>query len=276
MKGYVSTAWGQLHYRAAGLIDTGDGPAPLSLVMLHESPRSSMVYEPVLADLGSLLPVYAFDTPGFGMSDSAPDDASIAEYARTFLEAIDALGIGAFIVLGMKTGSYLGSHLVEAAGTDRVPAAILYAMAGPDPDRQERYARTWAPELEVPADGSLFSRLWAKNIGIYGVESPRELAMCVAEAVVNLDRYNSIYPATFRSHDRTWHLIEEFAQRIPITILVPSSARMTPDEPILLEPISGTREVPMPAKGQFASQCPEEFTAAIREVVAAVAAAHVR
>lgn len=266
MKGYVTTGWGQLHYRSAG---TGAGPAPLSLVMLHESPRSSMVYAPVLEELGRTLPVYAFDTPGFGMSDSAPEAATIADYALTLLEGIDGLGIGRFVVLGMKTGSYLGTHLIEAAGTDRVPAAVLYAMAGPDPERQERYARTWAPELDIPEDGSVFSRLWAKNVGIYGTDSPRDLAMCVAEAVVNIDRYNSIYPATFRSHDRTWRLIEDHAKVMPITILVPNGARMTPEEQIELAPIPGTREVPMPAKGQFASQCPREFVAAVLDAVAA-------
>lgn len=268
MKGYVSTSWGQLHYRAAG---PKHHPEQLALVMLHESPRSSMVYAPVLEELGRTLPVYAFDTPGFGMSDSAPEDASIADYAGIFLEAIDNLGIDRFVILGMKTGSYLGAHIMEAAGPERVIAAVLYAMAGPDPERQERYARTWAPDLTIPADGSLFSRLWAKNVGIYGTESPRDLSMCVAEAVVNIDRYNSIYPATFRSHDRTWQLIEEYSKIIPVTILVPDGAQMTPDEPIDLTPIPGTREVLMPAKGQFASQCPGPFTAAIREAISALA-----
>lgn len=272
MKGYVSTSWGQLHYRAAGLEHS---QAQLSLVMLHESPRSSMVYTPVLEELGRMLPVYAFDTPGFGMSDSAPDDAPIADYARIFLEAIDALGIGRFVILGMKTGSYLGSHLIEAAGPKRVGAAILYAMAGPDADRQERYARTWAPDLDIPEDGSLFTRLWAKNVGIYGTASPRDLSMCVAEAVINIDRYNSIYPATFRSHDRTWRLITEYSKLIPITILVPDGAQMTPEEQVELVSIPGTREVLMPAKGQFASQCPGPFTAAIREAISAVSAADV-
>ena len=55
----------QLHYRVAG-----DGPP---VVMLHPSPMSSAALLPMATALAAHFRVYAFDTPGYGLSDPLPD-----------------------------------------------------------------------------------------------------------------------------------------------------------------------------------------------------------
>ncbi|SMH28281.1 Pimeloyl-ACP methyl ester carboxylesterase [Rathayibacter oskolensis] len=262
MRGYVDTDWGQLHYRRSG----SGGPA---IVLLHESPRTSAVYEPVMEALGEHTTTLAFDTPGFGQSDSAPAGQPLAEYARILVQALDALGVGEFVPVGMKTGSSLATAIaVSLLGTGRVQRAVLYALEEPDEESTEFWAENWAPELPVTADGSVLQYLWEKNVGLYGTDDPRALLGCVADTLGNLERYNSIYPAVFRGRAKTWAdnlaLVEA---GVELTVLRPPWARMTLDIPIEFTDMPGTRVVEMPVSGQFPRRAPREFTAAVLEAV---------
>ncbi len=57
---YVTVGRRQQHYRRCG-----SGPA---VVLLHESPRSSVALLPLI-ELGDGLTIFALDTPGYGGSD---------------------------------------------------------------------------------------------------------------------------------------------------------------------------------------------------------------
>jgi pimeloyl-ACP methyl ester carboxylesterase len=265
MRGYVDTDWGQLHYRSSG---AGVGRGQPIVALYHESPRSSVVYEPILAPLAEHVTAFAFDTPGFGLSDSAPAGAPLSEYGRILIQALDRLGVDSFIPVGMKTGSALVTEITtQLLCTGRVDRAVLYALEKPDPVTSEHWAASWAPDLAVTADGSILTYLWNKNIGLYGTDSPRDLLACVADTISNLERYNSIYPTVFRAHGTTWEnnlaLIEA---GIDITVIEPPSAQMTPEDPIVFTHVPGTTVVRMPVSGQFPSRCPEEFVAAILTV----------
>lgn len=262
MRGYVDTEWGQLHYRHSGA-EPGAG-APV-VVLFHESPRTSAVYEPIMAALGETLSVYAFDTPGFGQSDSAPEGQPLAAYARIFVQAIDALGIDAFVPVGMKTGSSIVTAIATLLlGTGRVSSAVLYAQEKPDAADGEYWAQNWAPELPVTADGAILDYLWQKNIGLYDADDPKALLGCVADTISNLDRYNSIYPAVFRGRVQTWqHNVELIEAGVALTIIRPPWARMKLDIPIEFASLPGATEVTMPVSGQFPARAPEEFVAAV-------------
>ncbi|MGW5381449.1 alpha/beta fold hydrolase [Nocardia sp. NPDC003963] len=265
MRGYIDTDWGQVHYRRSG-------PPPAvakAAVLLHESPRSSLVYEPIMDALGARIPVFALDTPGFGLSDSAPADATIADYGRILVQAVDALGIDGFVPVGMKTGGFLATEIARRLqGTGRVRSAVLYALERPDAETCEYWAANWAPDLEVTPDGAIFRQLWQKNVGIYGTGSPRELSLCVAEAVANIGRYNSIYPAVFRHMPQSWldtHALVDAG--VEITFLEPPSGRMTPDIPVVFTRIPGTRVIEMPVSGQFPARAPRQFVDAVSSAV---------
>lgn len=257
MRGYVTTDWGQLHYRAAGPDPRDGGPVA---VLFHESPRSSIVYEPALTELGESLSVIAFDTPGFGHSDSAPADATIPDYGRIFLQAIDALGVTEFTVVGMKTGGMMATQVASQAGIHRVSRAVLYIFNRPAPGESEHMVRTWAPDLDIDETGEIFARLWNKNVGIYGTDSPADLALTVAETVVNIDRYNSAYPAYFRYCDTNYDLNQALVRAgVAITMLQPPSAAHDKENPIVHVPVPGVTIVQMPVTGQFASRARSQF-----------------
>ena len=81
----------QVHYRTAG----AGGPRPL--IILHPSPGSSKMMEPLIEAYAASRTVYGLDTLGNG--DSSPPDLpapDLAWFARGHMAAIDALEIDEF------------------------------------------------------------------------------------------------------------------------------------------------------------------------------------
>ena len=99
---YLDLASGQLHYRTAG--DRANSP----LLLLHQSPSSSVMYESLMARLARDFYLVAPDTPGFGNSDPLPgtaDTIDIADYARVIEAFASALGMTPCAVFGHHTGA---------------------------------------------------------------------------------------------------------------------------------------------------------------------------
>jgi pimeloyl-ACP methyl ester carboxylesterase len=189
MRGYADTRWGQVHYRREG-----DGGK--TIVLLHESPLSSKVYEPVLPLLGGRHTAIAFDTPGYGMSDGPRGPAEIPDYAATLLEAIDALGIREFVPVGVHTGASLAVQLAIQA-SDRVSHVVLSGVPVWPPDERAWYLENWAPDVEVAGDGSHFRWAWERYERIW--KGPAQMChLGAAHLLANLDRYNVGYRAAFR------------------------------------------------------------------------------
>lgn len=258
VKGYVDSAWGQVHHHRAG----ERGPW---VVLLHESPRSAMVYRSVLPRLAARTRAVALDTPGYGASDGPPEPGlPLGAYAARLLEALDALGVEEFVPVGMKTGSALGTELALQAGPARVRRAVLYPPDHHDPARAEHRARTWAPPIEPAADGAHLQRLWDKYLGIYGPSSPRDLTESVGEILTNLDGYAGVYPAAFR-YDSAAGLRRLVASGCSVLLFRPRGARMTADEPVEFADVPGTAVVEFPVTGHFATRMPAEFAEHVLE-----------
>jgi hypothetical protein len=70
----------------------GSGPP---VVLLHDSPRSSRLHEPLLAALSDRFTVIALDTPGYGNSTPLAGDAPlrIADFADALADTLQALGL---------------------------------------------------------------------------------------------------------------------------------------------------------------------------------------
>ena len=83
---YVTVGDRQVHYRRAG-----SGPP---VILLHESPLSSLMYAELAERLAGTFTALALDTPGYGESDPLPLPApDIADYADALAETLDALGV---------------------------------------------------------------------------------------------------------------------------------------------------------------------------------------
>jgi haloalkane dehalogenase len=191
-RGYVDLAFGQVHYRAAGT----EGPA---IVLFHESPLSSQIFEPVLPLLGASLRAFAFDTPGYGLTDPPPGVLEIPGYAALILEAIDRLPLDRFAVGGAHTGASIAIEIAMQAGEDRVTHAILSGVPLFTEEERAEFLSSWAPEVRAETDGGHLHWAWQRYQRIWGADSPPELLnLGAVHIAANMSHYNSAYNAAFR------------------------------------------------------------------------------
>ena len=96
---------------ASVTLHTQADPSALPLVLLAPFPCNGRVWAGVAAALGG--DVITVDPPGFGGEpDAAP---SLEGYVRALLEALDARGVGRFVVAGNSMGGYAAMCLAELA-----------------------------------------------------------------------------------------------------------------------------------------------------------------
>lgn len=155
MRGYVSSAEGQIHYRRKG-----EGKP---VVLLHQVPSSSWMWEALLEPLATRgYAAVAFDLPGYGLSDPPPRAPDLAYYARRIVEAASALGFERFGIVGHHTG---GSVALQAAidHPDSVSALVVYGLALLDAEFAERLATEQPPTYD--ASGEAITKFWKARWG---------------------------------------------------------------------------------------------------------------
>ncbi|GHH69245.1 hypothetical protein GCM10017673_19410 [Streptosporangium violaceochromogenes] len=256
MRGYVGPEGAQIHYRASGTA----GPV---VALFHESPQASNVFEPALPALGRSLRAFAFDTPGYGLSDPPAAPLEIPDYARLLLCAIDALGIEEFAVAGQHTGASLALEVARLAGPGRVTHAILSGLLLDRAEREELGA-SWAPDKRVDAEGGHLRDLWARYLVLW--ERPPDLVnLAVTNIASVFERYNWAYNAAFR-HDPTGAL-----RTVPCPVLLLTAERdmlarwderalsIRPDAKAVR--LTGTT-------GQLPWRVPEEFASVLSSFIA--------
>ncbi len=125
----------------------------LPLVLLPPFPLDARLWQPVR----DLLPgdVITVDPPGFG---GAVDDSPALEgYARALLSALDARGVGRFVVAGNSMGGYTALALAEIA-PERIAGIGLVgtkSTADDEEARGNRFAMADAADADEPVSGLL-------------------------------------------------------------------------------------------------------------------------
>jgi pimeloyl-ACP methyl ester carboxylesterase len=189
-RGYARACWGQIHYRAAG----SQGPC---IVMLHESPLSSAMFEPVLPFLDCTTRVWALDTPGCGLSDPPPQPVDIPEYARALIQAIQWLGLREYTLVGFHTGASLAVQIALLERSATVSGVILSGVPVLSDAERRSYLESWAPPLKISSDGKHLRWAWDRFTTIW--EGPADLIHYgTSEMLSNLERYHWAYNAAFR------------------------------------------------------------------------------
>ncbi len=172
------------------------------MVLLHQNPSSSFEYESLIEALGQDRLVYAFDTPGYGMSDAPPAPPGMAGYAQAFADGLDALSqsgdlTGPVDLYGFHTGTLLACELALAR-PDRVRSLALTGIPMFDAATladKLAYAENFPPpdeEGKVVLD--LLSNLWAYVVGSRDRRVPLEKAVFnFADKARVLDRFTWAY-----------------------------------------------------------------------------------
>jgi pimeloyl-ACP methyl ester carboxylesterase len=151
-KHFVTVGERRVHYHRAGA-----GPA---VALLHASPCSAKVLRPLLEEFSTRFTAFAFDTPGFGLSDLLPQEQpEIEDFADALAQNLSALGIEHAAAYGRHTGAQIA---VEFAA--RHPQRCAMALADGFPlfsseakkARLERYLQPLVPSF----DGAHLLWLW--------------------------------------------------------------------------------------------------------------------
>lgn len=95
----------RVHYRKCG-----SGPV---LLLVHQSPRSSKEYEPLMRAWAAHFTCIAPDSPGFGQSDPLPGDPDIDSFAAATLRFLDVLGVRHCHGYGFHSGSIILAHALK-------------------------------------------------------------------------------------------------------------------------------------------------------------------
>lgn len=157
---YLPGRWGQVHLRIA------PGPhAAAPLLMLHQTPKSGWIWEPLFGALAQHRTLIAPDTPGYGASDAPAEQASIEDFAGEMLALMDRLAADGTIAPGLfdAIGYHTGSVIATALGTlapDRVRKLVLVSLAAYDADERARKIAALPDTLRLAPDGSHLTTLW--------------------------------------------------------------------------------------------------------------------
>lgn len=143
----------RVHYRK-----TGNGPP---LLMVHQSPRSSKEYEPLMAKWSSHFTCIAPDTAGFGQSDPLPGSPEINEYADATMEFLDAIGIEKCAAYGFHSG---GIILVTAVKrhANRFTTLAVGGYAIWTSEEMKLFSDKYLPEFHPSQYGEHLTWLWSR------------------------------------------------------------------------------------------------------------------
>lgn len=137
----------------------GNGPP---VILLHESPRSSVALLPLIERLADRFTVFGFDTPGFGGSDPlAMDRPSSIDYAASIAVAMSALGIERCPVYGTHTGACIAMALATEY-PERVSVLVVDGYPVFTPAEKEELLRDYLPPFRPSWDGTHVAWLWAR------------------------------------------------------------------------------------------------------------------
>jgi 3-oxoadipate enol-lactonase len=132
-----------------GYNETGGGEAA-PIVFLHGVGSDKSVWHPQLAHFGQTRRTIAFDYPGYGDSDPAPEGTTRDDYASAVLSALTELGVERAHVGGLSLGGVVAIAIHHAA-PERCASLVLADTFAVHPDGRAIYDRGIAASSDLRA-----------------------------------------------------------------------------------------------------------------------------
>ena len=194
------------------------------LVLLHDTPGSSVMVKPLLSSLARNRPVYAMDLPGNGDSDPLPTDRpSIEDYANSVSCAVEQLGLPQFDLYGRGSGASVAVE-VAIANPGLVRSLILERVMLFGRDERDELIAHLTPPIEISWDGSHFYRTWLmlRDQLLFWPWYARSKESCVRlNEDVGAETLHRWAVEVLKSY-QTWHLATQAALRYPIERRLPA------------------------------------------------------
>ncbi|MBL8327882.1 MAG: alpha/beta hydrolase [Rubrivivax sp.] len=155
----IHTQFVQVGERRVLVRAAGRGPA---LVLLHQSPESSLSMLPWFERLAGRFAVFAPDTPGFGFSDPLPlTQPGIPDLAAALGALLRSLGIERALLFGVHTGAAIATRLARDEPA-AVAGLVCDGLSAFRPDERQPLLDGYLPPFEPSWDGAHLLWLWAR------------------------------------------------------------------------------------------------------------------
>lgn len=264
-RAYHEGTWGQVHMRGAK--PTGEQVGDTTLVLLHESPLSSRVWNTMLPFSGACRQVLAPDTPGYGLSDP-PDGPGheIPEYAEAILAALEGAGVGDMVVVGVHTGASIAIEIAQQS--DKVRGVVLSGVALLTPEQREDYLANWTPPITLTSAGDQFDWALERYHRIWGADTPPlMLNQAIGDLLSISERYFWGYQAAFRyDPEPALRLLNQ-----PTLLLDAEGDLLAEFDPLVEAMVANCRTKIIPGlRGQLHMRVPQETAGHIEEFARAV------
>jgi 3-oxoadipate enol-lactonase len=122
-----------------GYEQSGEG-GKTPIVFLHGVGSDKSVWRPQLDHFGEERRAIAFDYPGYGESDPAPEATTRDDYAAAILSAMHSLGVDKAHICGLSLGGVVAIAMA-AAEPDACASLVLADSFAEHPDGQAFYER---------------------------------------------------------------------------------------------------------------------------------------
>ena len=137
----------------------GEGPP---VVLVHSSPTHAGFVAPQMRLLADRFTCFAFDTPGFGLSEPLPGDSlRVAQLADAIADNMVALDLPPCPMYGTHTGAAIALSLA-AHRPERVTALVLDGVPIFSADEQATIFRDYFETLVPDERGGHFARTWTR------------------------------------------------------------------------------------------------------------------
>ncbi len=201
-----------------GYEESGGGEQ-LPIVFLHGVGSDKSVWRPQLEHFGSERRAIAFDYPGYGDSDAAPEGATRDDYAAAILSAMHELQVGRAHICGLSLGGVVAIAM-HAADPNRCVSLILADTFAVHPEGQAFYERSVA--------GSADMRVLAESRVdvLLGQPAHPAVRLEVVETMARID------PASYRTGAEAVWLADQSERvheiRVPTLVLCGDQDHVTP------------------------------------------------
>ena len=144
----------RVHY-----LRVGEGPPAL---LIHASPANAREMLPAIRHLQASFTCFAFDTPGFGLSDPLPlPELSVADLADALAEALRVACLPPCPVYGRHTGAAIAIELA-IRHPQLVTGVVLDGLSVFTVEEVSSMLRGYFPDIPTDELGGHFTRAWTR------------------------------------------------------------------------------------------------------------------
>jgi 3-oxoadipate enol-lactonase len=206
--------------QSLGYVESGGGEAT-PIIFLHGVGSDKSVWQPQLDHFGKTRRALAFDYPGYGDSDPAPDGTTRDDYAAANLSAMEALTITQAHICGLSLGGVVAIAMHHFAA-ERCASLVLADTFAVHPEGRAIYERSLTGSGDLPAMAE------ARVDVLLAQPADPEVRREVVETMSRID------PAAYRMGAEAVWLADQRERaatiRVPTLVLCGTEDKITPPD----------------------------------------------